>query len=99
MDINEWFCNNYSIMFNCCINLLYYRLVANQERKKGNLLNMLTVIGVTALVLYAEWFPILNSIILLSATSVIVWAIYRIEIEGRQHPKDQKGKLYVFHDI
>ncbi len=83
----------------CSIAALICCIIVSLPTRRGKreiCLNMLTVIGVTALVLYAEWFPILNSIILLSTTSVIIWAIYRIKIEGATASKRSKRKIICF---
>lgn len=67
------------------------------KRGKGDIcLNMLTAIGGTALVLYAEWFPILNGIILLSVASVIAWAAYRIRREGETASRRSKRRIIAF---
>lgn len=73
-----------------------YFSIQSKRSKADICLNMLTIIGVTSIVLYSEWFPVLNIFVLLAAAGVIGCAFYSIKREGDEVTVRTKRRIVCY---
>ncbi len=73
-----------------------YFSIPSKRSKADICLNMLTIIGATSIVLYSEWFPVLNIFVLLAAAGVIGCAFFSIKREGDEVSVRTKRRIVCY---
>ena len=77
------------------VGCLYFSFPSRRS-KEDICLNMLTIIGAISIVLYREWFPILDTIICLAIVGVIVWTFCFIKQQGNTVSRRTKRNIICF---